>query len=54
MNEKYLATNIVYGNGLVFKAYNLLHTKYDDSHSLDASIQGYLDAQKLRAKHLGF
>lgn len=50
MKEKYLATNIVYGNGLVFKAYNLLHTKYDDSHSLDAFIQNYLDALKARAE----
>ncbi|XP_055304953.1 uncharacterized protein LOC129569811 [Sitodiplosis mosellana] len=52
MKKKLLGTNVVYANGLVLKAYNLLETKFDNSDRLDMFIRSYLDGKKKQAKRL--
>ena len=53
MKEKFLSTNVVYGNGLVFNAYNLLDTMYDKSNLLDVLTERYLNVSVFTRKAIG-
>lgn len=50
VKQKFLSTDMVFGNGLTLKAYNVLETKFDDSKLFDIFIAGFVDLKREQAK----